>query len=165
MKGLDLQTSRSSENIWRKRERESPLCMVPGNGKVQSRRNTSSLRNTWNGGKSTKNKRAASLANITTEEGIMLRMCRTIQVEGAFGLMKHDFGFRRFFSTGKRNIRTELFFLAMGFNLKKRWMKQSRKREKTHLSTIKTSVNIEKCRISRFRPHQNGGACVSMPEM
>ena len=70
----------------------------------------------------------------------MLRMCRTIQVEGAFGLMKHDFGFRRFFSTGKRNIRTELFFLAMGFNLKKRWMKQSRKREqfqnRTHAEDI-----------------------------
>ena len=27
------------------------------------------------------------------------------------------------------------------------------------------NVNLEKCRISRFRPHQNGGACVSMPEM
>ena len=89
--------------------------------------------------KQLKEKRAASLANITTEEGIMLRMCRSIQVEGAFGLMKHDFGFRRFFSTGKRNIRTELFFQAMGFNLKKRWMKQSRNREKTHLSTIKTA--------------------------
>ena len=89
--------------------------------------------------KQLKEKRAASLANITTEEGIMLMMCRSIQVEGAFGLMKHDFGFRRFFSTGKRNIRTELFFLAMGFNLKKRWMKQGKNREKTHLSTIKTA--------------------------
>ena len=48
--------------------------------------------------KQLKEKRAASLANITTEEGIMLMMCRSIQVEGAFGLMKHDFGFRRFFS-------------------------------------------------------------------
>lgn len=89
--------------------------------------------------KQMKEKRAASLANITSDEGILLRMCRSIQVEGAFGLMKNDFGFRRFFSTGKRNIRTELFFLAMGFNLKKRWMKQQKNREKTHLSTIKTA--------------------------
>ena len=89
--------------------------------------------------KQLKEKRAESLANITTDEGILLRMCRSIQVEGAFGLLKNDFGFRRFFSTGKENIRTELFFLAMGFNLKKRWLKQTRNREKTHLSTIKTA--------------------------
>lgn len=84
--------------------------------------------------KQLKEKRAASLANITTEEGILLRMCRSIQVEGTFGLIKNDFGFRRFFSTGKRNVRTELIFLAVGFNLKKRWMKQVKNREKTHLS-------------------------------
>ena len=89
--------------------------------------------------KQLKEKRASSLANITTEEGILLRMCRSIQVEGAFGLIKNDFAFRRFFSTGKKNIRTELFFLAMGFNLKKRWMKQQKNRERTHLSTIKTA--------------------------
>ena len=89
--------------------------------------------------KQLKEKRAESLANITTEEGILLRMCRSIQVEGAFGLIKNDFAFRRFFSTGKKNIRTELFFLAMGFNLKKRWMKQQKNREGTHLSTIKTA--------------------------
>lgn len=47
--------------------------------------------------KQLKEKRAASLGNITTEEGILLRMCRSIQVEGAFGLIKNDFGFRRFF--------------------------------------------------------------------
>ena len=29
-----------------------------------------------------------------TEEGILLRICRSIQVEGAFGLLKNDFGFR-----------------------------------------------------------------------
>lgn len=89
--------------------------------------------------KQLKEKRAESQCNITTEEGILLRMCRSIQVEGAFGLLKNDFAFRRFFSTGKKNIRIELFFLAMGFNLKKRWMKQTRNREKTHLSTIKTA--------------------------
>lgn len=86
-----------------------------------------------------KEKRAVSLENITTDEGIYLRMCRSIQVEGAFGLLKNDFGFRRFFSTGKRNIRIELFFLAMGFNLKKRWKKRISQRERTHLSSIKTA--------------------------
>ena len=58
-------------------------------------------------------------ANITTKEGVYLRMCRSIQVEGAFGLLKNDFGFRRFLTRGKRNVRTELFLLGLGFNLKK----------------------------------------------
>ena len=65
-------------------------------------------------------KRAQSLENITSERGIQLRMNRSIQVEGAFGLIKNDFGFRRFLTTGKRNARIELLFLALGFNLKKR---------------------------------------------
>ena len=85
-----------------------------------------------------KEKRARSEANITTEEGVFLRLCRSIQVEGAFGLLKNDFGFRRFLSTGKTNVRTELFLLAMGFNLKKLWKKRENGRLKTHLSTVKT---------------------------
>ena len=84
-------------------------------------------------------KRAQSQANITSEHGIHLRVCRSIQVEGAFGLLKTDFGFRRFMTRGKRNIRIELFFLAMAFNLKKLWMKQEKGRLKTHLSKIRVA--------------------------
>ncbi len=80
--------------------------------------------------------RAASQENITTEHGIYLRMCRSIQVEGAFGLLKNDFGFRRFLTRGKTNIRTELFFLALAYDLKKLWMKRENGRLKTHLSEI-----------------------------
>ena len=80
--------------------------------------------------------RKASLENITTEQGIYLRLCRSIQVEGAFGLLKNDFGFRRFLTRGKKNIRTELFFLALAFNLKKLWMKRDKGRLRTHLSEI-----------------------------
>lgn len=84
-------------------------------------------------------KRRNSLENITSERGITLRMNRSIQVEGAFGLLKNDFGFRRFMTTGKRNIRIELLFLALGFNLKKRWMKQQKNRLETHYSKKKVS--------------------------
>ena len=35
-------------------------------------------------------KRAVSQENITSERGIYLRMCRSIQVEGAFALLKND---------------------------------------------------------------------------
>ena len=82
-------------------------------------------------------KRAQSLENITSERGIHLRMNRSIQVEGAFGLIKNDFGFRRFLTTGKKNVRIELLFLALGFNLKKRWMKQQKRRLETHYSEKK----------------------------
>jgi len=84
-------------------------------------------------------KRAASRANITSEEGINLRLCRSIQAEGTFGLVKNDFGFRRFLTCGKKNVRTELFLLAMGFNLKKHWKKRETNRLKTHLSTLSTA--------------------------
>lgn len=83
--------------------------------------------------------RARSQENITTERGIYLRMCRSIQVEGAFALLKTDFGFRRFLTRGKANVRTELFFLAMAFNLKKLWMKRENGRLKTHLSEIRVA--------------------------
>lgn len=83
--------------------------------------------------------RDRSQENITTERGIYLRMCRSIQVEGAFALLKTDFGFRRFLTRGKANVRTELFFLAMAFNLKKLWMKRENGRLKTHLSEIRAA--------------------------
>ena len=78
--------------------------------------------------------RAVSEENISTEEGIKLRINRSIQVEGTFGLLKTDFGFKRFLTVGNTNIQTELYFLALGFNLKKYWMKQQKARQKTHFS-------------------------------
>ena len=80
--------------------------------------------------------RKASLKNITSDYGIYLRQCRSIQVEGTFGLLKNDFGFRRFLTRGRKNIRTELFFLALAFDLKKLWMKRDKGRLRTHLSEI-----------------------------
>lgn len=81
-------------------------------------------------------KRAISQRNIETDRGIHLRLCRSIQVEGAFGLLKNDFGFRRFLTRGKKNVRTELFFLALAFDLKKLYMKRKKGRLQTHLSEV-----------------------------
>lgn len=80
--------------------------------------------------------REQSQRNIETERGIYLRLCRSIQVEGAFGLLKNDFGFRRFLTRGKKNVRTELFFLALAFDLKKLYMKREKGRLQTHLSEV-----------------------------
>ena len=80
--------------------------------------------------------RTQLLENISTEERIYLRMCRSIQVEGSFALLKNDFGFRRFLTTGKRNVKIELLFLAFGFNLKKNRMKSEAHCEESHLVTL-----------------------------
>jgi transposase len=64
-------------------------------------------------------KRAESLHNITTPEGILLRMNRSIQVEGAFGVLKEDHSFRRFVMRGKKNVETEFLLLGFGFNINK----------------------------------------------
>ncbi len=79
-------------------------------------------------------KRAQATERITSQRGIYLRQCRSIQVEGAFGLLKNDFGFRRFFTKGKANVRVELFLLAMAFDLKKLWMKREHGRLQTRAS-------------------------------
>lgn len=63
--------------------------------------------------------RAEMEARINTEEGILLRKNRSIQVEGAFGILKQDMGFRRFFLRGQVKVQTEFLLLAMAFNINK----------------------------------------------
>lgn len=62
-----------------------------------------------------------SQENITTPEGILLRVNRSIQVEGAFGVLKSDRKFKRFLMRGRTNISTELYLLCLAFNLRKLW--------------------------------------------
>jgi transposase len=63
--------------------------------------------------------RALSEKNITSPKGILLRINRSIQVEGAFGSLKENHGFRRFLLRGNQNVRTEFLLLALGYNLNK----------------------------------------------
>lgn len=63
------------------------------------------------------NRKATEL--ITTDDGIILRMNRSIQVEGAFGVIKQDFGFRRFLTRGKPKVETQFFLIAFAFNIEK----------------------------------------------
>jgi hypothetical protein len=46
-------------------------------------------------------------------------MNRSIQVEGAFGVIKVDSGFRRFLMRGKNNVRTDFLLVSMGYNITK----------------------------------------------
>ena len=64
-------------------------------------------------------KRQKSFENITTERGVLLRMNRSIQVEGALRVLKEDRQFSRFLTRGSPNVRTELLLLCFGYNINK----------------------------------------------
>ena len=63
--------------------------------------------------------RAESLRRITSETGVLLRMNRSIQSEGAFGVIKQDYGFRQFLLRGHKKVLTEILLLAMAYNINK----------------------------------------------
>lgn len=63
--------------------------------------------------------RAESEKNITSEEGNLLRVNRSIQAEGVFGITKQDMGFDRFLRRGVQGTLTEYLLLACGFNINK----------------------------------------------
>jgi hypothetical protein len=46
-------------------------------------------------------------------------MNRSVQVEGAFGVLKQDYGFRRFLIRGKENVNVEMLLLCFSFNINK----------------------------------------------
>ena len=69
-----------------------------------------------------------AMERITQKEGILLRMNRSIQVEGAFGVIKQDYGFRRFLTRGKHKTETQFFLLAMAFNIQKLWNRTNSER-------------------------------------
>ena len=63
--------------------------------------------------------RSESLKNLTSSCGEMLRVNRSIQVEGAFGILKGDRHFDQFLTRGISNVKTELFLLCLGYNINK----------------------------------------------
>jgi len=63
--------------------------------------------------------RKQSFKNITNETGILLRTNRSIQVEGAFGVIKQDYGFRQFLLRGHGKVFTEMLIVALGYNVNK----------------------------------------------
>ena len=63
--------------------------------------------------------RAASKARLTSEEGIQLRVNRSIQAKGVFANIKADMGFRRFLSRCNANVLVETMLLAMAHNFGK----------------------------------------------
>ena len=77
--------------------------------------------------------RKASLERITSEEGKLLRVNRSIQAEGSFGQLKHNRNFNRFLTGGHIKVMTELCLLALSQNIRKHISKCNAQRQKTHL--------------------------------
>ncbi|NLJ65334.1 MAG: IS1182 family transposase [Christensenellaceae bacterium] len=77
--------------------------------------------------------RTASLSRITSEKGILLRMNRSIQSEGAFGVIKQNYAFRQFLLRGHKKVSTEIFLISMGYNINKLHAKIQQNRTGTQL--------------------------------
>ena len=73
-------------------------------------------------------KRRCSLENIKSQEGIILRTNRSIQAEGAFGVIKEDHNFRRFLLRGHENVKIEFLIKALAYDVEKLHNKTQQKR-------------------------------------
>lgn len=60
-----------------------------------------------------------AIKNLNSELGIELRIQRSIQVEGALGVIKDVFKVRRFRRIGTENVKLEFLLTAIGYNLSK----------------------------------------------
>lgn len=85
-------------------------------------------------------KRQESYENILSETGILYRMNRSIQVEGAFGVLKNDYEFQRFLLRGKTKVKLEILLLSMGYNLNKLHAKIQSGRTGSHLFPVKETA-------------------------
>ena len=66
------------------------------------------------------------IANLNTVHGALLRMNRSIQAEGTFGILKWDKAYKRLFRRGQKNAILELTLISCGFNLYKYHNKKQR---------------------------------------
>ena len=84
-------------------------------------------------------KRTECLERITSDEGIQLRMNRSIQAEGSFSETKDGMGFRRYLSAGIRNVTMESVIIAMSHNINKLHAKIQNDRTGKHLYEVKSA--------------------------
>ena len=68
-----------------------------------------------------------------------ISMNRSIQVEGAFGVLKNDYEFQKFLLRGKTKVKLEILLLCMGYNLNKLHAKIQNERIGFHLFKVKSA--------------------------
>lgn len=67
------------------------------------------------------------ITNLESIHGALLRMNRSIQAEGTFGVLKWDKSYKRLIRRGEKNVYLELTLISCGFNLYKYHNKKQRK--------------------------------------
>lgn len=80
--------------------------------------------------------RAECLQRISSKQGILLRINRSIQAEGSFADLKWDRGFRRFLCRGNAKVYAECVLLAISHNIEKLHNKIQRGTVGIHLHCI-----------------------------
>ena len=66
------------------------------------------------------------LNNLNSIQGALLRMNRSIQAEGTFGIMKYDRSYKRIVRRGINSVKLEVFLVSIGHNLYKHYNKSIR---------------------------------------
>ncbi|SCJ52803.1 Transposase domain (DUF772) [uncultured Eubacterium sp.] len=69
------------------------------------------------------------IGNLESIQGALLRMNRSIQAEGTFGIMKKDRWYKRIVRRGLKSVELEIFLVAIGHNLYKYYNKQMKLRQ------------------------------------
>ena len=59
------------------------------------------------------------LENLESVHGALLRMNRSIQAEGTFGILKQDRNYKRIVRRGLDFVKLELYLVSIGHNLYK----------------------------------------------
>ena len=68
------------------------------------------------------------IENLESIHGALLRMNRSIQAEGTFGIMKNDLWYKRIVRSGIHSVKLEVLLVAIGHNLYKYQKKKMRNR-------------------------------------
>ena len=66
------------------------------------------------------------IENLESIQGALLRMNRSIQAEGTFGIMKQDRWYKRIVRKGIKSVRLEVLLVSIGYNLYKYNNKKAR---------------------------------------
>ena len=83
--------------------------------------------------------RKESLGNITTDEGCMLRMNRSIYAEGVFAEIKEDRKFKRYLCRGRPNVLTETLLILIAQNIERLHRKIQNGKTGEHLHPLKVA--------------------------
>lgn len=64
------------------------------------------------------------IENLESIHGALLRMNRSIQAEGTFGIIKNNRNYKRIVRKGIKSVKLEIFLVSIGHNLYKYYNKK-----------------------------------------